>query len=123
VYDYLTGKYITRLSYGVSEKQKRAKIKNHLRSFYVSQHDYSDSEQEWSEEYDDEYDLWDETEETEDCVSYQDAITNIIINPLKESCPCGNTDKTGGFSITTLSVDEKVYFWKIRSVMDFTCMT
>ncbi|CAG8779373.1 33237_t:CDS:2 [Gigaspora margarita] len=134
VYDYLTGKYITRLSYGVSEKQKRAKereeqilqqnkIKNHLRKFYVNQHDCSDSEQDWSEEYDDEYDLWDEPEEPEECVSHQGAITNIIINPLGESCPCGNTEKTGGFSITTSSVDEKVYFWKIRSVRDCTCMT
>ncbi|CAG8715551.1 6687_t:CDS:1, partial [Gigaspora rosea] len=134
IYDYLTGNYITRLSYGVSEKQKRAKereeqilqknkIKNHLRKFYVSQHDYSDSEQDWSEEYDDEYDLWDETEEPEDCVSHQGAITKIIINPLEESCTCGNTEKIGGFLITTSSMDEKVYFWKIRSVTDCTCMT
>ncbi|CAG8778561.1 2194_t:CDS:2, partial [Racocetra fulgida] len=144
VYDYLTGKFITRLSYGISEKQRRAKereeqllqkqllfqqqqnkTKNYLRKSYISQQDLSDSEQDWSEEYDDEYEFWDETDETEDCVSHEGAITNIIIHPLKEeSCPCGNTEETGGFSITTSSADEKVYFWQlIRSVMDCTCMT
>ncbi|CAG8570609.1 335_t:CDS:2, partial [Cetraspora pellucida] len=144
VYDYLTGKFITRLSYGISEKQRRAKereeqllqkqllfqrqqnkTKNYSRKSYVSQQDFSDSDQDWSEEYDDEYEFWDEIDEIEDCVSHEGAITNIIIRPLKEeSCPCGNTEETGGFSITTSSVDEKVYFWQlIRSVMDCTCMT
>ncbi|CAG8616195.1 8245_t:CDS:2 [Dentiscutata erythropus] len=145
IYDYLTGKYITRLSYGIFEKEKRAKdreeqllqkptlfqqqnkSRNHSRkSYIINQKEFSDSEQDWSEEYDDdEYEFWDETDETEDCVSHQGAITNIIINPLKEeSCLCGNTEETSGFSITTSSLDEKVYFWQlIRNFMDCTCMT
>ncbi|CAG8576939.1 9007_t:CDS:2 [Scutellospora calospora] len=136
VYDYLTGKSIAKLSYGISEKQKLAKEreeqllfqqqrqKNHSRRSYINRQDFSDSDQDWSEEYDGEYEFWDETNETEDDVSHQGAITSIIIHPLKEeSCPCGNKE-TGGFSITTSSVDEKVYFWQlIRSVMDCTCMT
>ncbi|CAG8711880.1 570_t:CDS:2, partial [Dentiscutata erythropus] len=78
------------------------------------------SEQDWFEEDEDEND---EIESFDS--SHQDAIISIIIHPLKEeSCPCGDTEESRGFSIITSSLDEKVKFWKLtRNFVDCTCMT
>ncbi|CAJ0746372.1 18861_t:CDS:2 [Entrophospora sp. SA101] len=96
VYDYRTSKLIVTLSKGLLAKQKSKKKhkKPTLQKHSLLQQQYH-------------------------------SITNIIIHPLKEkSCPCGNTEEPGGFTIVTSSVDEKVLVWQlVRNVMDCTCIS
>ncbi|CAG8487505.1 7627_t:CDS:2 [Rhizophagus irregularis] len=100
VYDYFTGKPINSLSRGTIFSQKEKEQLLLQRKLLIRQQKLNYSKR-----------------------SFSDAITNIIINLLKqESCYCGNTEY-GGFSIVTSSVDEKVHVWQlVRNVMDCSCV-
>jgi WD40 repeat protein len=134
VYDYFTGKPINSLSRGTIFNQKekeqlllQRKLLNRQQRLYYKNRtssgsydcDFDDYEYDEIEDTDD----YDDDDYDDDELSHQDAITNIIINLLKqESCPCGNTEY-GGFSIVTSSVDEKVHVWQlVRNVMDCSCV-
>ncbi|CAG8506912.1 11550_t:CDS:2 [Dentiscutata heterogama] len=125
VYDYVTGQFIETLSYGTSGKQKLAREHKEQLLFQKRKKKFKafSSEQDWFEEDEDEDEFWDESESFDS--SHQDAITSIIIHPLKEeSCLCGDIEECKGFSIITSSFDEKVNFWQLtRNFVDCTCMT
>nr|CAG8432996.1 7446_t:CDS:2 [Entrophospora candida] len=49
---------------------------------------------------------------------------SLLQQQYQKSCPCGNTEEPGGFTIVTSSVDEKVLVWQlVRNVMDCTCIS
>ncbi|CAG8676909.1 17298_t:CDS:2, partial [Cetraspora pellucida] len=115
VYDYLTGQPMVTLSCGTFEKHHNAKECGEQLLFQRKLF----TNQDLLEKYG--YELPDQAKGN---VSHKDAVTNIIIHKLKEECcPCGNTVETSGFSITTSSLDEKVYFWQlIRNTINCVCM-
>ncbi|GBB87350.1 hypothetical protein RclHR1_01380012 [Rhizophagus clarus] len=129
VYDYFTGKPINSLSRGTIFNQKKKEQSLLQKKLIIRQQklnnklsydgDFDGYEYDEVEDTDD----YDDDDYDEDELSHQDAITNIIINLLKqESCPCGNTEY-GGFSIVTSSDDEKVHVWQlVRNFMDCSCV-
>ncbi|CAG8542563.1 24646_t:CDS:2, partial [Cetraspora pellucida] len=115
VYDYLTGQPMVTLSCGTFGKHHNAKECGEQLLFQRKLF----TNQDLLEKYG--YELPDKTKGN---VSHKDVVTNVIIHKLKEECcPCGNTVETSGFSITTSSLDEKVYFWQlIRNTINCACM-
>ncbi|CAG8721659.1 19974_t:CDS:2, partial [Dentiscutata erythropus] len=135
VYDYSSGKHIVTLSQGTTGKQRAKEHKQQLLQERLLQRRIIKNQQQFIQSNGQQHNIKsssqqqfirsnEETDDDSDLPHHQDAITNIIIHPLKEqSCPCGNAEGTGGFTIVTSSTDEKVRVWQLtRDFMDCTCM-
>ncbi|CAG8580559.1 13472_t:CDS:2, partial [Dentiscutata erythropus] len=111
IYDYHTGQLIEILSHGTFGKKNLAKENKEQLLF-------NRQKQKNTGGFSSEQNLFEK-----DVISHQDEITNIIIHLHKEeSCPCGNTEESSGFTIITSSLDEKVNFWQLfRNVVDCAC--